>query len=462
MIKTMQFLCGLLRRRWLPFGTLIIFFGAGLFVASAVSDSNSPFKSVEIGIATLSPRGEEGGRAIPASGGSCVTGDTRIQTPQGPRPIEELEAGDSIYSVDEYTGERVIAQIKRMFIHDGVSDPLPDYDTSPLLHVAFDDGSDLRITANHPAFSADEGQWKPLSLFRVGETMFNEAREKKMIVSITELEDEPVVYNLETNHKTHNYFADGTLIHNHKRPPSIPRCQIRASATTINAGDQVTFSWANTPYMFFLSENGQDRGLQNYPSRSRSGSITRTLSAYPTVVVKFNWTRDPNNQNTTICTDSVSITINPPPTKCSNKIDDDGDGLIDEKDPGCHKDGKPPGSSSSGGGGGSGSGGSSSSGGSSGGGTYDPKIDVEEDLDITATPRVVPRNTPTTVTWKATGSPTSCVVTGTNGFSQSGTSGSASSGALTEETFFTLTCTYDGYTRSKTARAAILPTFEEF
>ena len=155
-------------------------------------------------------------------------------------------------------------------------------------------------------------------------------------------------------------------------------------------------------------------------------------------------------------------TINPPPTKCSNKIDDDGDGLIDEKDPGCHKDGKPPGSSSSGGGGGSGSGGSSSSGGSSGGGTYDPKIDVEEDLDITATPRVVPRNTPTTVTWKATGSPTSCVVTGTNGFSQSGTSGSASSGALTEETFFTLTCTYDGYTRSKTARAAILPTFEEF
>ena len=201
-------------KRWSPLAGLIVLLGVILFGITVFSSGGSPFKSVEIGIATLSPRGEEGGRAIPASGASCVTGDTLISTPNGEVSIKDLTVGDEIYSVYEQTGEIVVANVTRVFVHDGVTDPLQDYDTWPLMRLVFDDGSDLRITANHPMYSVSQEKWQQVQYFTVGERILSDGSNENTIISVEELTDRPVVYNLVTNHGTHNYFADGVLVHN--------------------------------------------------------------------------------------------------------------------------------------------------------------------------------------------------------------------------------------------------------
>jgi len=125
-------------------------------------------------------------------------------------------------------------------------------------------------------------------------------------------------------------------------------------------------------------------------------------------------------------------------------MDNDGDGVIDAADPACHTDGD------------AGSGGAGEP-----GSTYDPNIDTEDDLEIDANPGVIRSGNSSTVTWLATGSPQSCSVSGP-GVSSTSLSGSQGTGSLTEESTYTITCTYETYSRSASARVLILPSFEEF
>lgn len=175
----------------------------------------------------------------------------------------------------------------------------------------------------------------------------------------------------------------------------------------------------------------------------------------------------------------ITLGTDAPTPQCSDGIDNDGDGLIDEDDFGC---------SGVGGGGGPG---------------YDPNdnsespnpqcsdgidnngnglIDYPNDLTCSSlldnneealppaalslsAPSLTQPDTAVTLTWSATNAKAgSCSLFGTNGdsWTLSGTSGSQTSSTLASETIFTLSCTdLNGDPVSTAVTVTLVPSFEE-
>ncbi|MBI2108957.1 MAG: hypothetical protein HYT93_02120 [Parcubacteria group bacterium] len=86
---------------------------------------------------------------------------------------------------------------------------------------------------------------------------------------------------------------------------------------------------------------------------------------------------------------------------------------------------------------------------------------LNPDVGISASPVSVKSGNQSTVTWSAT-NVDSCTVTGPNGFSQTGISGSAPSGPITVQSTFILTCQNEGGELSDSAVVTLIPEFEEF
>ena len=432
-------------------GVLAVLFIGALFLVAALANGGNtpPFTSVEIGIATLSPLGESGGRAIPASAASCVTGDTHIATPSGDVPIKELREGDIIYSTD-LKGSTIETKVVQMFVHDGVHDPLQDYDRWPLLELTFDGGESLRITENHPVYSMTELRWKNIGMFSVGEQLLSQNLGVREIVSIEILSDRPIVYNLVTDHETHNYFANGVLVHNGDESVILAG---GPAGSTSGGGSSSSGSGSSGTGGKSSSGEGSSSGTGK-ASSSGSGSGSGSGSSSGSSSTS-------SSSSSGSGSSSTSSSGGPPPPECSDGVDNDGDGVVDEEDPGCHTDGTPGGSSSGGGSSSSGSGTSSGGSSSGGGDSYNPNIDDEDDLVILASPRIVRSGDSSTISWLASGSPSSCVVSGP-GVSSTVVVGSADTGPLTEESFYTFSCDYGTYQKNASARVIILPVFEEF
>ncbi len=85
---------------------------------------------------------------------------------------------------------------------------------------------------------------------------------------------------------------------------------------------------------------------------------------------------------------------------------------------------------------------------------------VHPELTIAANPTRVRSGSASTITWSSTNT-NSCTVTGPN-FSASGTSGSQSTGPLTVQSTYTLTCQTDGGSVAESVTVTLIPRFEEF
>lgn len=132
--------------------------------------------------------------------GTCFLAGTLVATPNGPRAIETLRVGDPIVSMETERGERVIARVARVYHHP--AEAIRGY----LVINAF-----LRVTSDHPLYSS--AGWKPAGDLTIGEPL--RAWDGWLFVTSIERVDTPVpTYNIETDHATHNYFADGVLVHN--------------------------------------------------------------------------------------------------------------------------------------------------------------------------------------------------------------------------------------------------------
>ncbi len=88
-------------------------------------------------------------------------------------------------------------------------------------------------------------------------------------------------------------------------------------------------------------------------------------------------------------------------------------------------------------------------------------IVLHPELEITADPTQVRSGRESLITWSAT-VVDSCNVTGTNGFSATGLSGSQPSNPITLQSIFTLTCENVAGTLSKNVTVYLIPEFFEF
>jgi hypothetical protein len=130
----------------------------------------------------------------------CFVGGTQIQMYEGVKSIEDVEIGDVVKSFDVGTSSIVDSKVTKTYVHDD-------------RYYMILNGS-IKTTSVHPFYT--DGKWIEAGDLSIGDKILHVDGLEHTIETI-ELSDEPVtVYNFEVN-GTHNYFAEGYLVHN-KRP----------------------------------------------------------------------------------------------------------------------------------------------------------------------------------------------------------------------------------------------------
>ena len=138
-------------------------------------------------------------------GGACFIAGTKVFMADGSeKAIEEIEIGESVFSYDIKTNRLVLANVEKVFHHE--EDPSPSYIVI---------NNQIGVTPEHLMFSV--GEWKSAGSLKVGDFLLDSMGLSVRINSLEIIEETVPVYNLHTDHETHNYFAEGILVHNVKQ-----------------------------------------------------------------------------------------------------------------------------------------------------------------------------------------------------------------------------------------------------
>jgi len=134
----------------------------------------------------------------------CFAGHTKILTPYGEVPIENIKEGDIVINFSEKTGE--FKEDRVVKVHEN----LTTSSTENMLNVQLNDGNNIEVTGNHK-FLTTEG-WERAD--RLSERSEIVASSKDLgIQDITYIEKPEKVYNLHIEND-HNYVAEGVVVSN--------------------------------------------------------------------------------------------------------------------------------------------------------------------------------------------------------------------------------------------------------
>ena len=132
--------------------------------------------------------------------------DTLVSTENGLRPIEEIQAGDYVWSENTETGKKELKKVLSVSVTE----------TTTLVHVTTENGTVVDTTENHPFYVEGKG-WCAAAELEAGDVLRTEDGERETVKSVqTEKLDKAVkVYNLEIE-DSHTYYvsADRVLVHN--------------------------------------------------------------------------------------------------------------------------------------------------------------------------------------------------------------------------------------------------------
>ncbi|MFH1230277.1 MAG: polymorphic toxin-type HINT domain-containing protein [Planctomycetota bacterium] len=172
--------------------------------------------------------------------------------------IKDIKVGDKLIGFDEKTSQTKLVKVIKVFKHKN---------KEGYYRIFLENNWQLEITGNHPVYIASDICKKADNL-EAGYTLFTECGLIK-IVKIEFIPKSSVVYNLEVS-DTHNYFANGILVHNKPAPlPSIatnPATNITGNSATLNGrvypsiyGTNIYFEYgiSTTPITYPISTTSQ-------------------------------------------------------------------------------------------------------------------------------------------------------------------------------------------------------------
>jgi PKD repeat protein len=184
-------------------------FRAGVWeVTLTVTNDNGQDQSSAVIVATEiaasgGGNGSGNGNGASSNGGNgCFIKGTLIHLPSGMKSIEDIKVGDVVTSFDVGTSSVVNSKVTETFVH------------SDRYYMILN--GNIKTTSVHPFYS--DGNWIEAGDLTIGDKILHVDGLEHTIETI-ELSDEPVtVYNFEVD-GTHNYFAEGYLVHNKQGPP---------------------------------------------------------------------------------------------------------------------------------------------------------------------------------------------------------------------------------------------------
>jgi hypothetical protein len=131
------------------------------------------------------------------TGGTCFVGGTRIQVPNGIEYIENIEVGDIVKSFDVGTSSVVNSKVTETYVH------------SDRYYMIIN--GIIKTTSVHPFYS--DGKWIEAGDLSIGDKILHVDGLVHTIKTIELSDTQVTVYNFEVD-GTHNYFAEGYLVHN--------------------------------------------------------------------------------------------------------------------------------------------------------------------------------------------------------------------------------------------------------
>ena len=131
------------------------------------------------------------------TGGTCFVGGTRIQVPNGIEYIENIEVGDIVKSFDVGTSSVVNSKVTETYVH------------SDRYYMIIN--GIIKTTSVHPFYS--DGKWIEAGDLTVGDKILHVDGLVHTIKTIELSNEQVTLYNFEVD-GTHNYFAEGYLVHN--------------------------------------------------------------------------------------------------------------------------------------------------------------------------------------------------------------------------------------------------------
>jgi hypothetical protein len=142
-----------------------------------------------------------GGGGGGGGGGGCFVAGTLVTMADGSLVrIEDVKAGDIVLSW--HNGEMIPAEVEKPLHH-------PKEDAPALIVL----NGRLVGTPEHLIYT--DGDWLPLGFLKVGDAIQIDGKPAKVETLQRKYGFVPV-YNLETKHESHNYIANGVLVHNAK------------------------------------------------------------------------------------------------------------------------------------------------------------------------------------------------------------------------------------------------------
>lgn len=137
---------------------------------------------------------------------SCVARGSRVKTPDGWKPIEEINVGDLVISVNEETGETESSPV--VAIRSAVRE---------VGSVSVAAGS-LRLTSNHPVYDPTTGEYAPAGDWFLGQrttlAVLADSFQPEAIESVSTFVETTEVFDIEVASDLHNFVANGILVHN--------------------------------------------------------------------------------------------------------------------------------------------------------------------------------------------------------------------------------------------------------
>jgi hypothetical protein len=167
----------------------------------------------------------------------CFLAGTKITTKEGMKSIEQIEVGDKVTSFDAISGKLKYAQVLKTFVHDS--------DNYLIIN------GKLKVTPNHPIYSG--GKWISAGELRGGDVLVT-LEGDETVNSVKTVEEKNKVYNLEVD-GTHNYFAEGVLVHN--KLPGFDEMEMTQKEVAQTEGGSDTGGGTKVPGSTGSSSGGQ-------------------------------------------------------------------------------------------------------------------------------------------------------------------------------------------------------------
>ncbi len=164
----------------------------------------------------------------------CFVDGTLVVTKDGDKPIEEIKAGDLVYSTDPETGESEYKEVVRTFRKE----------TDVLIHIFVND-DEIETTPVHPFWV--DGEWVAAKDLREGDELTLADGSTATITKTygEQLEEPVIVYNFEVS-DFHTYYVtdNGVLVHNANK--KLNGIGSTCSVSTSGVFSEETVTWTAT------------------------------------------------------------------------------------------------------------------------------------------------------------------------------------------------------------------------